>query len=294
MDPLVLDEELATDPLAPRRRPVFVTVLCILTFIGCAGYIGLFSFIYYEEGLNEYNYTSVFKEHLRMFCIIQVVCALVCALGALLMLLKKKAGFIIYLAGQLSPVIYGSIYRRELRIRDWDEMLLVLGPPFIFMVLFSLSYRFINAGLAVRQENQRERPVFLVVLCILSFIGSMLHIVLFLFIRSFYERYLDYGSFLPYYEESASFFLFVVNYCWLNIACSLLSAAGAAIMLLRRSFGFYIYLFAQVIPVLVGLFFYLAKYAHNLESIHAFFMAMLLGIPLVFVFMYRLNFRHLR
>lgn len=115
-------------PEAPKR-PTFLTVLCILTFIGSAlalisaiwGYFSVQSSaamfdasMQNMEGMEQTGMMGELQETMRKAVenaipnlIIGVVCALLCLFGAIQMWKQLKMGFYIYCVGELVPPIAG-------------------------------------------------------------------------------------------------------------------------------------------------------------------------------------------
>lgn len=109
-----------------KTRPVFLTVLCILTFVGAgfgvlAGAVGFFTIgmmrdsmelanelgrgIYEEIGMNmDAMYDWQIYANIANFS-----GALLCLIGALLMWKLKKVGFYLYVPGAFIPVIVGAL-----------------------------------------------------------------------------------------------------------------------------------------------------------------------------------------
>ncbi len=111
------------------KRPTFLTVLCILTFIGSA--LALVSAVYgyftvqasaamfdtSMQGMNGMEQTGMMSELQNTMqkavdnalpnLIIGVVCALLCLFGAIQMWKQLKMGFYIYCVGELVPPIAG-------------------------------------------------------------------------------------------------------------------------------------------------------------------------------------------
>lgn len=108
-----------------QKRPQFITVLCILTFIGCGlafiGAIWGYFSIKASETLLEnmgsaegdtYGMMSGMQETMIKAVenavpnlIIGIVCSLLCLYGALQMWKLKKMGFFIYSVGEITPAI---------------------------------------------------------------------------------------------------------------------------------------------------------------------------------------------
>lgn len=111
------------------KRPTFLTVLCILTFIGSA--LALVSAIYgyftvqasaamfdtSMQGIDGVDQTGMMSELQNTMkkavdnalpnLIIGVLCALLCLFGAIQMWKQLKMGFYIYCVGELVPPIAG-------------------------------------------------------------------------------------------------------------------------------------------------------------------------------------------
>lgn len=113
------------------KRPTFLTVLCILTFIGSAlalisavyGYFSIRSsaalFDTSMSGMDGMEGSGMMSELQQTMqkavenalpnLIIGVVCALLCLFGAIQMWKQLKMGFYIYCVGELVPPIAGFI-----------------------------------------------------------------------------------------------------------------------------------------------------------------------------------------
>jgi hypothetical protein len=112
------------------KRPQFITVLCILTFIGSGlafigaiwGYFSvkasaaMLESMGTMEGGDSLGMMSGMQETMLKAVenaipnmIIGVVCSLICFYGALQMWKLKKIGFFIYSVGEITPAIAGFI-----------------------------------------------------------------------------------------------------------------------------------------------------------------------------------------
>ncbi|MES2132631.1 MAG: hypothetical protein V4506_09785 [Bacteroidota bacterium] len=118
-------------PVEAPKRPTFLTVICILTFIGSA--LAIISAIYgyftisqsaavfnttlgSTEGLDQTGMMSELQSTMQKAVenalpnlIIGVVCALLCLFGAIQMWKQVKMGFYIYCVGEIVPPIAGFI-----------------------------------------------------------------------------------------------------------------------------------------------------------------------------------------
>ncbi len=148
------------------KRPTFLTVLCILSFIGIGlGLIGgIMSFAtagiaegmteaMMEEGMADYedmmsemgqeeggllgglfDQGMAAMEHARTLAIVQILGNLLCLFGVLRMWKLKKQGFYLYTAGELIPPIVGVILVGGL-------MATGLIIPILFVVLYGLNLK---------------------------------------------------------------------------------------------------------------------------------------------------------
>lgn len=126
-------EQTATTGTEAPKRPTFLTVLCILTFIGSA--LGIIGAIWgyftaqaasammsgFESGMEGNAMGEAMMNNPMMAeakraldnamptMIIGVICSILCLFGALQMWKLKKTGFYIYTAGELIQPIAGFI-----------------------------------------------------------------------------------------------------------------------------------------------------------------------------------------
>lgn len=148
----VLDE---TNEMYDRRegqRPVFITVLCILTWVGSfmGGIGGIFQLYAYSalRELNSQFSSNGFSDqnssgYLFWIAIGIILGSLLCSLGAIFMFRLKKIGFFIYLVGQLIPLA-GSVYSM-LVVSAGVQMLqtfsvISTGVGMIFPIAFIIMY----------------------------------------------------------------------------------------------------------------------------------------------------------
>jgi hypothetical protein len=86
------------------QRPTFLTVLCILTWIGCGlGIIGNLM------GMAGASMLGSIGGKLMPYYAIQTICAILCLVGSIQMWKMKKMGFYIYTVGELLPLILSYI-----------------------------------------------------------------------------------------------------------------------------------------------------------------------------------------
>lgn len=128
-----MNENILYDTPTPQEttpnRPTFLTVLCILTFVGCAMALGSAIYGYFTvqtsaavldtsmQGMDGVGQTGMMSELQNTMqkavdnalpnLIISVVCALLCLFGAIQMWKLQKSGFYIYCVGEIIPPIAG-------------------------------------------------------------------------------------------------------------------------------------------------------------------------------------------
>lgn len=169
-----LDDQLGFGPLdnvegianvKTEGRPTFLTVLCILSFIGNG--LGIFQGLFMwtmsgfyaklfsglsknlNTGQNEMNIVERVLNGLSWWAISIIVGSLVCLAGAILMWKLKKSGYFLYIFGQLLPLLgvlfffLGSIPGPS----NGGSMIFVLFSsifPIAFIVMFGLNQKHLN------------------------------------------------------------------------------------------------------------------------------------------------------
>jgi len=129
-----LDEQLGLDQqpieqaqqvVKKEERPTFLTVLCVLSFIGNGlglfqGAMGLLMVGIWSQMFKALNRSSkgmgqaqvevenVFNS-ITWFSLMFIVASVLCLIGAILMWKLKKSGFVLYVLGQCLPVI-GTLF----------------------------------------------------------------------------------------------------------------------------------------------------------------------------------------
>lgn len=144
----------------PQKRPVFLTVLCILTFVG--GGLGLiwsfFMWIWlsaaegFMEAFANVGSDPIEDEAFRMMhwlkflMISYVIGNALCITGAIVMMFMRKIGFYIYIVGQLIPLVIILIMLggnlTEPGAQVWLFMALIF--PMGFIVMYGLNYKYLR------------------------------------------------------------------------------------------------------------------------------------------------------
>jgi hypothetical protein len=155
-----MEQTVNTGAEAPKR-PQFITVLCILTWVGCG--IGLIMSIVgwmgaraagammdvagsmadaqgmenmpgMQEAMNALKYANI-------LLIIGVVGTLLCLFGSIQMWKLKKTGFYIYVVGELAPAIATMVLMGGMAGAMGIVGLIV---PILFVVLYGMNLKHMN------------------------------------------------------------------------------------------------------------------------------------------------------
>ena len=123
----------------------------------------------------------------------------------------------------------------------------------------------------IEQVEVKKRPAFLTVLCILTFIGSGLSLLMYVLLVAA-------AGFIASYMESLGMGGMIGEESWKVIVVLIAAAAslyGAIMMWKLKKLGFYIYIAAQIIALALG------------------FSVMGLIFTALFIILYFLNFKHM-
>lgn len=152
--------------------------------------------------------------------------------------------------------------------------------------------------------EEKPRPVFLTVLCILSYagngfviLGSLITLVMAGPFRLIWEKALEQPEmyeevpvpFTDMFDRFASLFDYLPLISWVNLAAALLNLAGVFQMWKMRKSGFYVYSVTELAPYILGLIIYTMVLGPFGFAISLFNMV----IPIAFVILYGLNLKHM-
>ena len=88
---------------------------------------------------------SDFYSSMVNYARINLASGIICAGSAVLMLLRYRIGFYIYMVAQIAPVLYVALYYVEMRLKHEEELVFILiVHPFIFVILYSFAYKYIR------------------------------------------------------------------------------------------------------------------------------------------------------
>lgn len=169
-----LDSELGLDALdstivsegKPKARPTFLTVLCILTFVGTAlGLIqGLFIWMmagFYSKmfqgfgaalGNNNSNELNIVAKVFNAFSfwgVAIVLGSILCLVGALIMWRLKKFGYFLYIFGQIVPIVGCYLALASIPAREFGSIALLYVFmfsifPIAFIIMYGLNLKYMN------------------------------------------------------------------------------------------------------------------------------------------------------
>jgi hypothetical protein len=138
-----MEENLIDNSDLESERPAFLSVLCILTWIGSALVAlvnaGAAVTLWY---VNEKVYADWQILALAGF----VAGSAICTVGSIHMWKLRKKGFYVYVAGQLLPMglLLADVLSKDLTSLHWLKFFTLIAwivVPVLFMVLYSLNLR---------------------------------------------------------------------------------------------------------------------------------------------------------
>ena len=121
-------------------RPTFITVLCILTFVGTG--IGIVSALM--------NFASPYGSLIsgwQTYNIVIILANLLCLFGGLQMWKLKKTGYFIYAAGQLAAIVSAFIFLGTAFLFGPFGMMVLVSIvifPALFLILYGLNLKHMN------------------------------------------------------------------------------------------------------------------------------------------------------
>jgi hypothetical protein len=158
------------DEMLPAKKPVFLKVLCILTYVGAGfGILGAFYAIFMHgftirmleasTGIYKTNpilaqmdnseYITAMKKWGQINNFLNLLGSLLCLTGALFMNKLKKSGFFMYIGGQILPFIgmYGLMGGLMPNSSGPLGSFVVLGQiiaiifPLAFIIMYSVNFK---------------------------------------------------------------------------------------------------------------------------------------------------------
>ena len=152
MEETIIDDE--------PKRPQFITVLCVLTFIGVGvgvlgsiiGWWGAQAISSMMDGTSEMaeeldlegmpgmEEAMAQLKYINLLTTVGIIGSLVCLIGALQMWKLKKSGFYIYVVGEITPVIISASLMGG---SAFAGLSMVMGAiiPATFVVLYAINLK---------------------------------------------------------------------------------------------------------------------------------------------------------
>lgn len=154
---------LNTEQSAPKKRPTFLTVLCVLTFIASAlslvfGILAILNMeanlrAYYEQAAQmptpEYQdmmlgLAHLMEEYGMLLQIMGLIGSLGCIYGAWAMWRLQRMGFYVYALCEITPALF-SLYVMGFGSGMFVVMsLFTIGIPALFVFLYALNWKHLD------------------------------------------------------------------------------------------------------------------------------------------------------
>ena len=143
------------------KRPQFLTVLCVLTYIGVG--VGILLSLLGWWGMNKMSEIManpemldqmpdmdldkmekmmVLMKYANVILISGITGSIICLVGALQMWQQKKIGFFIYVAGEIGPVIVSAVCLGSESVSGWNVIGVIF--PATFLVLYGLNFKHLS------------------------------------------------------------------------------------------------------------------------------------------------------
>ncbi len=163
----------------------------------------------------------------------------------------------------------------------------------------------LNTTAAERNEQENQRPVFLTVLCILSYVGngvtivgSLMTLVMSGPLKMIWQKALEQPEmyeetpvpFVQMFEQFSQLFEYLPLLSWVILAAAIINLFGVYQMWNLRKSGFYIYSVSELAPYLLSLVLYTVVLGAFGFAASLFNMV----IPVAFVILYGLNLKHMK
>jgi hypothetical protein len=142
-----------------------------------------------------------------------------------------------------------------------------------------------------------KRPVFLTVICILTWVGSAGALCLYGYQFMLYNKMAKEMSKLSGEFGGDQFSNLYNTLLWsslIGIIATVLCIAGSIVMFTRRKWGFYIYTVGEVVPLIAAAYITLSIGGGSRNLMSMSFMALSWIVPIGFIVMYALNMKHMR
>ncbi|MEW6468283.1 MAG: hypothetical protein AB1458_05125 [Bacteroidota bacterium] len=161
----LLDEDIFKEE-QPQKRPAFLITLCVLSFVGVglwfifgiyqlwaarmsASLAGIMTEVNTAINTPEWDAAMRWVRYGETLAIVKLVCTALVLLGAILMWNLRKAGFFIYVAAQLTPIVLYFVLIGGLGLDGfwgfWGWMSYLSDFISIaFIIMYGMNYRYMK------------------------------------------------------------------------------------------------------------------------------------------------------
>lgn len=129
-----------------EQRPTFLSVLCVLTFIGSgiSSLLDLFSFFFsdliFNSSINSSGYYENYIYNEKWMYLVDFSLSITSIIGAIFMFNLRKKGFYIYLISNIILIFTPSFLTLNMNI-DFLGLMFVTAP---FIILYGLHLKHMN------------------------------------------------------------------------------------------------------------------------------------------------------
>jgi hypothetical protein len=148
----------------PKKLPEMLNVLTILTFVGCA--FAVLSTLFLPFGCkvlemeeivdkmesNEVEILQKSCENITLQIILLLLGAILCIIGALMMRKLNQSGFLIYIIGQIVPILSSTLILGLGMYSDWKQIVGLIFP-IVFIILYVTQYKYLIGYKLEEQQN---------------------------------------------------------------------------------------------------------------------------------------------
>lgn len=131
----------------PPIRPAFLLTLCILSFVGIGwGIISNLWMYAFVQSTGIGRWSDDLARYASMGVTIAVISNLICLVGVILMMSLRKAGFFIYVGGQLLAIcmklyVENKMYDFHSELGIMNIVIFVILFPALFITLYAVNFK---------------------------------------------------------------------------------------------------------------------------------------------------------
>ena len=141
-------DELETNPI--RKRTDFLTVLCILTWVGSGASVLFYGYqlLFFAAIQREVGISAGWAV---LISLSNIIAPIFCVIGSIMMWKLKKQGFFIYLFGQLIPILISFYIALVI-----DH---IKGPSLVFAILANVIPMGFIVLYGLQLKDLRSKPI---------------------------------------------------------------------------------------------------------------------------------------